>query len=134
MNPAEFVVKWARVELAERAASQEHFLDLCRLLSQPTPAEHDATGAEFTFEKYTPVTGGASAGAMGEHGFADVWWKGKFAWEYKGKGKHKTLQDAYRQLCQYREALGNPPLLVVCDIARTDSAPNRGHAVVALLP
>jgi hypothetical protein len=71
MNPAEFIVKWARVELAERAASQEHFLDLCRLLGQPTPAEHDATGAEFTFEKYTPVTGGASAGAAGDHGFAE---------------------------------------------------------------
>jgi hypothetical protein len=47
MNPAEFVAKWARVELTERAASQEHFLDLCRLLGQPTPAEHDATGAEW---------------------------------------------------------------------------------------
>lgn len=50
-TPAQFVAKWSRVELSERAASQEHFLDLCRLLHQPTPAEHDATGAEYTFEK-----------------------------------------------------------------------------------
>jgi hypothetical protein len=32
-----FVAKWSQVELSERAASQEHFLDLCRLLGQPTP-------------------------------------------------------------------------------------------------
>jgi uncharacterized protein YaeQ len=51
---------------------------------------------------------------------ADVWWRGKFAWEYKRKGKHRDLVDAYRQLLQYREALENPPLLVVCDIARTE--------------
>ena len=57
MNPAEFVAKWSPVELPERAASQEHFIDLCRLLGQPTPAEHDATGAEYTFEKGVAVTG-----------------------------------------------------------------------------
>jgi len=64
MNPSEFIAKWAPVQLAERAASQEHFIDLCRLLGQPTPAEQDATGAEFTFEKFTAVTGGVSAGAL----------------------------------------------------------------------
>ena len=120
MNPAEFVAKWSRVDLSERAASQEHFIDLCRLLGQPTPAEHDATGAEYTFEKGVAVTAGASAGARGDRGFADVWWKGKFGWEYKRKDKYKDLADAYRQLCQYREALGNPPLLVVSDIRRTE--------------
>jgi len=61
MTPAQFVAKWRPVELAERAASQEHFLDLCRLLGQPTPAETDAVGAEYTFEKSVPVTGAASA-------------------------------------------------------------------------
>ena len=38
------------------------------------------------------------------------------AWEYKGK--HKDLKAAYQQLLQYREALENPPLLVVCDLDR----------------
>ena len=47
----------------------------------------------------------------GERGFADVWKKGCFAWEYKGK--KKNLDDAYRQLLRYRESLLNPPLLVV---------------------
>jgi hypothetical protein len=120
MNPAEFVAKWSRVDLPERAASQEHFIDLCHLLGQPTPAEHDATGAEYAFEKGVTVTGPASVKAKGDRGFADVWWKGKFGWEYKRKDKYKDLAEAYRQLCQYREALGNPPLLIVSDIARTE--------------
>lgn len=108
MNPAEFVAKWTRVNLPERAASQEHFIDLCRLIGQPTPAEHDATGAEYAFEKGVEVSGGASKGSKGDRGFADVWWKNKFGWEYKRKDKYKTLEDAYRQLQQYREALESP--------------------------
>jgi len=120
MTPTEFIAKWSRVDLPERAASQEHFIDLCRLLGQPTPAEHDATGAEYTFEKGVAVTGPASRGSLGAGGFADVWWRGKFGWEYKRKGKYKDLTEAYRQLCQYREALENPPLLIVSDIARTE--------------
>jgi len=55
MTPAEFIAKWRPVELSERAASQEHFLDLCGLLGQPTPAAHDATGAEYAFEKGVAV-------------------------------------------------------------------------------
>jgi len=120
LTPVEFVAKWSPVELSERSASQEHFLDLCRMLGQPTPAEHDATGAEYTFEKGVAVSGTASAGSQGDYGFADVWWRGKFAWEYKRRGKYRDLAEAYRQLCQYREALENPPLLIVSDIARTE--------------
>src|SRR5207237_642994 len=37
-------------------------------------------------------------------------------WEYKGK--HKDLKAAYQQLLKYREALENPPLLIVCDLDR----------------
>ncbi|MBX3388049.1 MAG: class I SAM-dependent DNA methyltransferase [Phycisphaeraceae bacterium] len=120
MNPAQFVSKWSRVDLPERAASQEHFIDLCRLLGQPTPAEHDATGAEYAFEKGVEVAGSASKGSKGDRGFADVWWKSKFGWEYKRKDKYKSLDEAYRQLLQYREALESPPLLIVSDIARTE--------------
>lgn len=120
LTPAAFVAKWSPVVLSERAASQEHFIDLCRLLGQPTPAGYDATGADYAFEKGANVTGPASKTSKGDTGFADVWWRGKFAWEYKRKDKHKSLDDAYRQLLQYREALDNPPLLVVCDITRTE--------------
>lgn len=90
-TPAWFKAKWLSVTLPERAASQEHFIDLCRMLGQPTPAEHDATGAEYTFEKGVAVTGPASAGTAGDYGFADVWWRGKFAWEYKRRGKYRDL-------------------------------------------
>ena len=109
ITPQEFVHKWRGVTLKERSAAQEHFLDLCHLIGHPTPAEDDPTGQRFTFE----------AGAdkqRGGQGWADVWKRGCFAWEYKGK--HADLGKAYQQLLQYRESLLNPPLLVVSDIER----------------
>ena len=111
-----FVEKWSGVELSERAASQEHFLDLCRLIGQPTPADADPTGQSYCFEKSVKVVGVASKGSKGEGGFVDVWKRGYFGWEYKRKDKYKNLDEAYRQLYQYRDALDNPPLSVVCDI------------------
>jgi hypothetical protein len=108
-SPQEFVAKWSKTALKESSASQEHFIDLCRLVGHPTPAEADPTGHEFTFEA------GATKQSGGE-GWADVWKKDYFAWEYKGK--HKDLDEAYRQLLQYRESLLNPPLLVVSDMDR----------------
>ena len=109
MNVAEFVAKWRKVELKERSAAQEHFLDLCHVVGHPTPAEADPTGETFCFER------GASKHGGGE-GFADVWKKDFFGWEYKGK--HKDLAAAFDQLLKYRDALANPPLLVVCDLDR----------------
>ena len=109
LTPAELVKKWDGNTRTERAASQEHFIDLCRMLGVPTPNEADPTGDEYAFEK------GAGKTAGGD-GFADVWKRRHFAWEYKGK--HKDLKAAYQQLLQYREALENPPLLVVCDLDR----------------
>ena len=76
MTAARFIQKWSRADLSERAASQEHFIDLCRLLGQPTPAEHDATGAEYAFEKGVAVTGPASAGAKGAGGDGDAFFEG----------------------------------------------------------
>ena len=32
MTPGEFITKWLASQLKESAASQEHFIDLCRLL------------------------------------------------------------------------------------------------------
>lgn len=108
-TPAEFAVKWRDSTRTERAASQEHFIDLCRMVGTKTPNEADPTGDFYAFEK------GAEK-AEGGDGFADVWKRGYFAWEYKGK--RKDLAAAYKQLLQYREALENPPLLVVCDLNR----------------
>lgn len=41
MTPEIFIAKWCAAELKERSAAQEHFIDLCRLLDEPTPAEAD---------------------------------------------------------------------------------------------
>jgi type II restriction/modification system DNA methylase subunit YeeA len=107
LTPQEFVNKWRKSTLKERAAAQEHFIDLCRLVGHQTPAEADPAGNFFTFEAgATKQTGG--------QGWADVWMKGAFAWEYKGK--HKDLNAAYQQLLGYREDLLNPPLLIVSDM------------------
>jgi hypothetical protein len=73
LSADQFVEKWSGVVLSERAASQEHFIDLCRLLDQPTPAQADPTGEEYCFEKSVKVVGSASKGSKGEGGFVDVW-------------------------------------------------------------
>lgn len=108
MNPASFVQKWSASRGAERAVAQEHFIDVCRLLNEKTPNEADPSGDFYAFDKGARKPDG--------EGFADVWLKEHFAWEYKGK--RKDLAAAYKQVCDYREALGNPPLLLVCDIDR----------------
>jgi type II restriction/modification system DNA methylase subunit YeeA len=109
MTPQQFIATWQAATLSERSAYQQHFLDLCDLLGQPKPAHADPDGAFYCFER------GASKTDGGE-GWADVWLRGHFGWEYKGK--RKDLKKAYDQLLQYREALENPPLLVVCDLDR----------------
>ena len=109
MTPSQFITKWHASELKERSASQEHFIDLCRLLGESTPAEADPTGDRYCFER------GARKDTGGK-GWADVWKRHHFAWEYKGK--HKDLDAAFNQLRQYALALENPPLLIVSDMAR----------------
>lgn len=109
MTPAQFIAKWRAVELKERSASQSHFNDICRLLDIEDPISADPKGEWFTFEK------GASKTGSGE-GWADVWRKECFAWEYKGK--KKDLDRAFAQLQQYAIALDNPPLLIVSDMDR----------------
>ena len=76
MTPEQFVSKWSGVELSERSASHEHFLDLGALLRQPIPAEAGPTGDWFTFEKSVKVVDSAS---KGDHGSVDVWKCGFFA-------------------------------------------------------
>ena len=122
MTAAEFKKKWSRYRGKETSAYQEHFTDLCRLLGQPTPNEADPSGNDFfCFQKGVikdaEFLGLDDSGSeRPKKGFADVWKKNCFGWEYKGK--HKNLDEAYRQLQKYREALLNPPLLVVCDFDR----------------
>lgn len=109
MTPHAFIAKWRNIELKERTASQSHFNDLCALLGVVDPITADKTGEWFTFERGATKTGGGE-------GWADVWRKGCFAWEYKGK--RKDLKAAFNQLLQYSVALENPPLLIVSDMDR----------------
>ena len=109
MTPHEFITKWRASALKERSASQEHFIDLCRLLGEPTPAEADPSGESYCFER------GARKDTGGD-GWADVWKRHHFAWEYKGR--RADLNAAFEQLRQYSLALENPPLLIVSDMVR----------------
>jgi hypothetical protein len=109
MTPYDFIATWgprgSRDAENERQGAQAYFIDLCELLGVPKPG---TTGAEdsYVFEKLMLALGQ-------ERGFADVFYKGRFAWENKAPGKN--LDAALRQLLGYSLALENPPLLVVCD-------------------
>jgi type II restriction/modification system DNA methylase subunit YeeA len=107
ITPLAFIKKWKRASLTERQTAQEHFIDLCALFGHPTPTEDDPTGDHFAFEKGATKIGGG-------RGFADVWKKDYFAWEYKRK--NGNLDDALLQLIRYAPALESPPLQVVCDL------------------
>ena len=107
MTPDQFIAIWKASKLKESSGSQTHFNQLCDLLGVPQPVVADPLGEWFTFEKGAKKTGGGD-------GWADVWRKDCFAWEYKGK--HKDLQAALRQLQQYALALDSPPLLIVSDM------------------
>ena len=109
MTPQQFIRKWKPVALTERATAQSHFIDLCALVGHDDPVAADPTGESFTFEKGVTKTGGGD-------GFADVWKRGFFAWEYKKK--KRNLDDALAQLVRYAAALENPPLQVACDTDR----------------
>ena len=110
MTPQEFAAKWAAgapaQQLGERAGAQAHFIDLCRVLGVPEPGDPDT----YCFERGLTKTGSAAGRT---DGFADVWLRGHFAWEYKSPGA--SLSGALRQLMMYALPLESPPLLVVSD-------------------
>ena len=106
MTPQDFIAKWRRNRGQESAGAQEWFIDLCRVVGHGTPNELDPRQEWYTFERTLRQS-------TGRPGRADVFKRGYFAWEFKGA--HRDLDEAYRQLQRYREALYNPPLLVVSD-------------------
>ena len=102
MTPQQFIQKWQHNTLTERAGAQAHFLDLCELLGVDKPDHPDT----YCFERGAKKTGAG-------RGWADVWKRSHFAWEYKAPGV--KLEPALKQLMMYALALDNPPLLVVSD-------------------
>ena len=120
MLTTDFIAKWRAADLTERAGAQSHFRDLCDLLGEETPTDADPKGEWYAFEKgATKTTGG--------EGWADVWKRGCFGWEYKSRGK--DLRAAYAHLQRYAPALENPPLLIVCDLARFEIHTNWTNTV-----
>ena len=107
MTPQEFVKRWSSSNLQERQDSHLHFIELCNLLDEPLPKPGEGVESNYCFERRVQKT-------TGRKGRADVWKRGKFAWEYKGQ--HKNLDLAFDQLKQYASSLENPPLLIVSDM------------------
>jgi hypothetical protein len=111
----DFVRRWSpggpAHALTERAGAQQFFVELCRVLEVPEPGDPNS----YCFERGLMKTGGAAARI---DGFADVWMRGHFAWEFKAPGKN--LDGALRQLMMYALPLENPPLLVVSDRLRIE--------------
>ncbi|MFB3431041.1 MAG: class I SAM-dependent DNA methyltransferase [Phycisphaerales bacterium] len=135
-----FVDRWRGRPLTERASAQSHFNDLCDVLGVPRPTDQRETDSTYGFEARTELAGSAafakarkagaddasqrhlfsvvtgSEAAKRSGGFCDVWKKDHFCWEYKRPGKYSNLDAVFAQLNFYRNDLGNPPLLIACDI------------------
>ena len=106
MTPQDFIHQWSPggggYSMSERAGAQPHFIELCNVLGVQSP--NDAENYSFEY--------GATL-LDGKRGFADVFKRGTFAWEYKQPGG--DLVGALRRLKDYASAMHNPPLLVVSD-------------------
>lgn len=109
MRAEDFIAKWKHSDLNEAQGAKQHFLELCDVLDVPKPKTTRADG--YGFEVNVDKTGGGI-------GYADVWKKGCFAWEYKSPDKN--LSDALKQLKLYASDLENPPLLIVSDMRRIE--------------
>jgi hypothetical protein len=96
MQARDFVAKWSpgstAHELGERAGAQAHFIDLCRVLGVAEPDDPE----RYCFERGLTKSGSAAGRT---DGFADIWLRGHFAWEYKAPGK--SLETALKQLMQH---------------------------------
>jgi very-short-patch-repair endonuclease len=123
MTPQAFIAKWRDNPLTERAGAQPHFEDLCALLEVEPPRIE----GEYQYER------GLIKKSSASQGWADVWKKNCFAWEYKAPDK--DLGAALKQLMVYALALDNPPLLVVSDRKRIEihthftGTPSEVHAI-----
>jgi len=100
VTPSEFVSKWGDSQLRERQGSQSHFVDPCAVFGVPAPTDADQVGDRYCFERGAEKVGGGD-------GWADVWRKGCFGWEYKGR--HGALGAARRSASSRRSTCSPPP-------------------------
>lgn len=109
MQPHEFAQRWReRVPtVSERAGYQDHWRDLCQLLTLPTSREA-GLGQDYTFERHVKKVG------TNDTGFADVFKAGFFIAEYKGLGAN--LGKALQQATLYTRKLGNLPLNITANM------------------
>jgi type II restriction/modification system DNA methylase subunit YeeA len=130
LTPAAFIAKWQASTLGEDrngGAARQHFLDVCELVGAKKPADADPKGEWYCFERGAARTSDGTKAMT--RGWADVWMRGHFGWEYKGPGA--DLEKAYGQLKSYADALENPPLLVVSDTKRIVIRTNFTNTVTA---
>lgn len=111
MTPDEFIKNWKDSTANEKSGAQTHFNQLCELLVVPKPSGTSLKDQGFGFEQNVEKIGGGT-------GYADVWKRGCFAWEYKSPGG--DLKAALKQLKLYAADLENPPLLIVSDMRRIE--------------
>ncbi len=50
MTPQDFIAKWSGSRGQESAGAPEWFLDLCRVVKHPTPAEMNRSQRWYTFK------------------------------------------------------------------------------------
>lgn len=106
LTPQEFVNKWRKSTLKERAAAQEHFIDLCRLVGHQAPAEAGSAGKFFTFE----------AGAINcFETFPLPWPPGR---ESANDPRIEAIAQAARQLVEKRDVWLNPPGLSEAELKK----------------
>ena len=104
LTVAEFVIRWKTHDQSEEAGAKPHFLDLCDLLGQPHPAAADSAGETMPSKSASAKPRSRST-------------RRRLVPRSLCLGTQEEAQ-AYTQLNDYREELGNPQLFVVCDFER----------------
>ena len=100
-----FAERWSGYSGSEVSQYQSHFNGLCEIVGHESPADR-VGDTDFTFQRSAPTPGD-------RNGVADVFLRDRFVMEYKRLGG--DLDEAYLQALRYRDGLGNPPLIIVCD-------------------
>ena len=100
-----FSDSWRGYSGSEVSHYQDHFNGLCLIVGHESPSDNIGD-TDFMFQRSAPTP-------SDRNGVADVFLRDRFVMEYKRPGG--DLDEAYLQALRYRDGLGNPPLIIVCD-------------------